>query len=79
MMYAESRGSGAAGAEGLVNSEGRRVSALGQARGAGVQAVDAIGVLFGGENVGVAREIHVGLVVAEKVGVVQMAVAQEEF
>lgn len=69
----------AAGGGALVKSEGWRVSALGEAGGAGVQAVDAIGVLFGGENVGVAREIHVGLVVAEKVGVVQMAVAQEEF
>ena len=77
-MYAETRGSGAVGAEGLVNSEGRRVSTLGQARGAWVQAVDAVGVLFGGKDVRVAREIHVCLVVAEQVRVVKVTVAQKQ-
>ena len=76
VVYAESRGSGAA--EGFVNSEGRRVSALGQARGAGVQAVDSVGVLFGGKDVRMAGKIHVGLVVAEQVGIVQMTVAQKQ-
>lgn len=78
VVYAESWGSGGAFAEGLVNSEGRRVSALGQARGARVQAVDAVGVLFCGKDVGMTRKIDVGLVVAEQVRVVQVAVAQKQ-
>ncbi len=78
VVYAESRGSGAAGAEGLVNSEGRRVSTLGQARGAGVQAVDAVGVLFCGKDVGMTGKIHIGLVMAEQVRVVQVTVAQKQ-
>lgn len=69
----------AAGGGALVKSEGGRVSALGEAGGAGVQAVDPVHVGFGGENVGVPREIGVGFVVAEQVGVVEVAVAQEEF
>ena len=77
MVYAETRGSGAAGAEGFVNSEGRRISALGQARGAWVQAVDPIGVLFCGKDVCMTGKIHVGLVVAEQIRVVQVTVAQK--
>lgn len=79
-MNAESRGRDAAlaGAEGFVESESRRVSALGQARGAGVQAVDAVGVLFGGEDMCMTGEVHVGLVVAEQIRVIQVTVAQKE-
>ena len=75
-MYAELRGSGAA--EGFVESESRWISALGQAGGAGIQAVDAIGVLFGGKDMCMTGEVHVGLVVAEQVGVVQVTMAQKQ-
>lgn len=68
----------AAGGGALVKSEGGRVSALGEAGGAGVQAVDPVHVGFGGKDVGVAREIGVGFVVAEEVRVVQMTVAQKQ-
>jgi len=44
----------AAGGGALVKSEGWRVSALGEAGGAGVQAIDPVHVGFGGKNVGVA-------------------------
>ena len=67
-----------AGGGALVKPESRRVSALGEARGARVQAIDSVHVGFGGENVGVAREIGVGLVVAEQVGVVKVTVAQKQ-
>lgn len=68
----------AGGDAGFVKPEGWRVSALGEAGGAGVQAIDPVHVSFGGENMGVAREIDVGLVVAEQVGVVEVTVAQKQ-
>ena len=77
VMHAETGRTAGGGA--LVKSEGGRVSALGETGGAGVQAIDSVHVGFGGENVGVPREIGVGFVVAEQVGVVEVAVAQEEF
>ena len=76
VMHAETGRTAGGGA--LVKSEGGRVSALGEAGGAGVQAIDSVHVGFGSENVGVAREIDVGLVVAEQVGVVEVAVAQKQ-
>ena len=76
VMHAET--GRAAGSGALVKSEGGWVSALGQARGARVQAIDPVHVGFGGENVGVAREIGVGLIVAEQVGVVKVTVAQKQ-
>lgn len=74
-MYAESRGSAAVV---IIQPESWRVSALGQAGGTWVQAVDAVSVFFGSKDVRVARKIDVGLVVAEQVRVVEVAVAQKQ-
>lgn len=76
VMHAETGRAAVGGA--LVKSEGGRVSALGEAGGTWVQAIDSVHVGFGGKDVGVARKIDVGLVVAEKVGVVEVAVAQKQ-
>ena len=62
----------------IIQPDGWRVSALGQAGGAGIQAIDSVGILFGGENVCGAGEVCVGLVMAEQVWVVKMPVAHKE-